>query len=392
MSKTRGIYERPKGSGNYYVRFVDENGKLHRKRVGSKRLAIDTYRKMKTEVYERRFFPDRYRRGGDIQFSIMIDDALQRSVHLRSYKEYKRAADWWKAALKGKTAREINPGDIERAISKRRQEVAPATVNRLLAFVKRAYNLALSDGSLDSNPVRKVKMLKENNRRVRYLSEDEEKSLRAELSEHDWPIVAVALHTGFRRANVFGLLWADVDLDAGNVTARNPKGGEDYHVPMNDDLREILAGLPTRSTSKWVFPSPTGKQALDAQNFRNLVFMPALKRASIAGFRWHDLRHTFATRLLMGVADLATVQSLLGHKTIEMTMRYAHLSSGHRRAAVQLLNASARTDTTTDTRTAVGNRTSPRRSKKVDSARKSQCARRELNPQPTDSKSAALSN
>jgi len=88
----------------------------------------------------------------------------------------------------------------------------------------------------------------------------------------------------------------------------------------------------------WVFPSETGKTPLDAQNFVSRVFLPALRRAKIGNFHWHDLRHTFASRLVMAGVDLRTVQELLGHKTLAMTLRYAHLSPAHQLEAVQRLN------------------------------------------------------
>jgi Phage integrase family len=87
-----------------------------------------------------------------------------------------------------------------------------------------------------------------------------------------------------------------------------------------------------------VFPSETGETPLDAQNFVNRVFLPALRRAKIGDFHWHDLRHTLASRLVMAGVDLRTVQELLGHKTLVMTLRYAHLSPEHQLEAVQRLN------------------------------------------------------
>ncbi len=100
----------------------------------------------------------------------------------------------------------------------------------------------------------------------------------------------------------------------------------------------------------WVFPSATGATPMDAQNFYNRTFLPALKAARIEGVTWHTLRHTFASRLAMAGVDLTTVMQLMGHKEIATTMRYAHLSPGHRFDAVQRLNRKP-TDTTTGTDT-----------------------------------------
>jgi integrase len=151
--------------------------------------------------------------------------------------------------------------------------------------------------------------------------------------------VVVALHTGLRRGEQFRLRWSEhVDFTTGIVTVADSKSEEPRHVPMNDTVRAVLRALPSRLKSRWVFPSETGETPLDAQNFVNRVFLPALRRAKIGDFHWHDLRHTFASRLVMAGVDLRTVQELLGHKTLVMTLLYAHLSPEHQLEAVQRLN------------------------------------------------------
>ena len=106
---------------------------------------------------------------------------------------------------------------------------------------------------------------------------------------------------------------------------------------MNDELRAILRRLPSRMRSRWVFPSETGETPLDPKNFTNRIYRPALRRAGIVDFTWHDLRHSFASRLTMGGVNIRTVQELLGHKSLRMTERYTHLSPAHKLDAVQRL-------------------------------------------------------
>ena len=116
----------------------------------------------------------------------------------------------------------------------------------------------------------------------------------------------MVLCAGFRRSNCFRLRWAeDVNFDSGSLRAHQPKGGSDY-------LRAILRPLPSRLRSPWVFPSDAGDTPLDSQNFINRIFRPALRRARITDFSWHDLRHTFASRLAMAGVDLRTIQELMG--------------------------------------------------------------------------------
>jgi integrase len=155
------------------------------------------------------------------------------------------------------------------------------------------------------------------------------------------------MHTGFRQGNLFQLRWQDVNFDTGVITVPRSKSGEAYSVPMNDEVREILRSLPSRLRGEWVFPNKKGSRPLGAKNFVRRVFKPAIKKAGIEDFHWHDLRHTFASRLVMAGVDIRTVQELMGHKTLAMTLRYSHLSPEHKLDAVQRL--CTRTDTTADT-------------------------------------------
>src|SRR5262249_40675131 len=197
---------------------------------------------------------------------------------------------------------------------------------------------AIRDGKAERNPVLARLFVKENNQRVRYLTDEEEARLRVAIGADEWPKVALALHTGLRQGNEFRLTWPDVNFDTRMIRARQSKSGEDYFVPMNDELRTILRSLPSRLRSLHVFPSEGGETPLDAKNYMHRVFVPALERAKIADFRWHDLRHTFASRLVMAGVDIRTVQELMGHRTLAMTMRYAHLTPAHKLDAVQRLS------------------------------------------------------
>jgi len=343
----RGVFERPKGSGIWWVRYHDEVGREHREKVGPKSLAGDVYRKRKTEIAERRFFPERIRRR-ETTLAEMLDDVVARSQHLRAIAEYERAARYWKTAFPGRTLGQITPGDIDRYAKRRALEVAPATINRQLSFLRRVFNVAIADGKAEKNPLRQVRFFKENNARVRFLTDQEETRLRDTIGESAWPTIAVALHTGLRRSEQFQLRWEHVDFATGLLTVPRSKHGEIRRVPMNDTVRDLLRKQPSRLKSPYVFPSTTGNTPIDPKNAMSRVFVPALKRAGIKNFHWHDLRHTFASRLVMAGVDLRTVQELMGHKTIAMTVRYSHLSPAHQLDAVQRLNRPA-TGTTTGT-------------------------------------------
>ncbi len=348
----RGIFERRAGSGVWWVRYHDEDGREHREKVGPKALALKVYQKRKNQIAERRYFPETIRRR-EVSLADMIDDFLARQKdRLRSYRGYERMGKDWKAELPGRSLRQVMPGDIERYVARRIPDVQPATINRHLAFLKRVYSVAIADGKAEQNPVKAVKLLKENNARTRFLSEDEQSKLFEELQPDEQPLVLVALHTGLRRGEQFTLRWEYVDLARRILTVPRSKSGELRRVPLNDEVLELLRGLPSRLKSPWVFPSTTGETPMDAQNFYNRVFVPALERAGIEDFHWHDLRHTFGSRLAMAGVDLRTLQEVMGHKTLAMTLRYAHLSETHQLEAVQRLNPKP-TGTATGTATNV---------------------------------------
>jgi integrase len=149
--------------------------------------------------------------------------------------------------------------------------------------------------------------------------------LRDVFEEPQWPVVAVAIHTGLRQSEQFNLRWENIDFANGIITIPRSKHGESRRVPMNDLVREVFRTRPNRLKGQYVFPSATDETPIDARNFVRRVFLPAVKKAGIDGFRWHDLRRTFASRLVMAGVDWRTVQELMGHKTVTMTLRYSHL-------------------------------------------------------------------
>lgn len=347
--RTRGIFERPKGSGIWWVRYHDQFGREHREKVGPKKLAGDVYRKRKTEIAEQRFFPEKFRRPRVLLADAITDYLGRNASRIRSFKEWSRVAHKWSEApeTKGKTLDEVRPADIERYRERRRQDgAAEATVNRELTCLRAVYRTAITDGKVERSPVLPRFFFRERNQRVRQLSDEEETALRAAVPARHLPKLDVALYTGFRRGNVLGLRWEDVNFASGLVWARSTKSGEDYAVPMNDALRATLQALPSRMRSVWVFPDRTGEQPVDGKRFDEKVFRPAVRRAGILDFRFHDLRHTFGSRLVQAGVHIRTVQELLGHKSLRMTERYTHLAPSQKADAVQAL---VRTGTPTGT-------------------------------------------
>jgi integrase len=185
------------------------------------------------------------------------------------------------------------------------------------------------------NPVRGVKLYKENNRRLRFLLVDEMRSLIDNCQPHLRPIVITALNTGMRVGEILGLRWDEVDFDRGQILVRTSKNGEPRHVEMNGLLADTLRQMQRRPQNPYVFGSRDGNPYADIRK----SFKSALAASGIAEFRFHDLRHTFASHLVMNGVDLMTVKELLGHKTIQMTLRYSHLSQGHKKKAVEAIGS-----------------------------------------------------
>lgn len=251
------------------------------------------------------------------------------------------------------------------------REVKRSTINRNIKSLRAALNRATEWGVLSAMPLGKIKFRAEDeNAVVRYLSDDEEARLRAALvardsarrdaraSANEWrrargykewaeyetytdhvtPLVLLALNTGLRRGELLQLRWRDLDLHRKMLTVRGEgaKTGQTRHVPLNSEATRVMkAWRPTVvDTDSCVFSGTKDEKPIVAVK---KAWRGALKAAKVTSFRFHDLRHTFASKLVMAGIDLNTVRELLGHKSIAMTLRYAHLAPEHKAAAVEAL-------------------------------------------------------
>lgn len=238
------------------------------------------------------------------------------------------------------THRKIDRWKIDRA-----SIVKPATLNRELASLKSALNRAVEWSLLDENPAKHVKAIKDDaGKRARYLDKKERKRLHKALKACESPylpvMVNLILHTGLRRGEVFSLCWEDIDLDAPilHVRAANAKSSKDRYIPLNKNAVTLLKGWRLRSGNRegLVFRNPAGYQLRDIKR----QWIKLMKAAEISDFRFHDLRHDFASRLVQASVDLYRVKDLLGHSTITLTERYSHLQPRHLLDAVQKLESS----------------------------------------------------
>lgn len=225
----------------------------------------------------------------------------------------------------------ITPEQIEAYKRKRLKVVKPATVNRDLAALKHALRLAVKWGYLEVSPADQVSGLKEPPGRVRYLTREEAARLTESCSKWLRPLVVAALHTGMRQGELLALEWDDVDMRRRQIRIPDSKTGDARVVPVNELLYNILSGLGPKEGN--VFKNRRGK----GYSWINSAFKNALARAGIKDFRFHDLRHTFASWLAMAGVPLSTIGRLLGQKTPQMTMRYAHLAPDYLADTVEVL-------------------------------------------------------
>jgi len=188
---------------------------------------------------------------------------------------------------------------------------------------------------------------------LRYLSKEECQALVNACDKqlkHLKPIVVMALNTGMRKGEILNLKWDNVDITHGFILLDHTKNGERREIPINATLKQTLEELykgttkrPRRIDVPYVFYDYTeGKPYLNVQR----SFVTACKNAKIRDFRFHDLRHTFASQLVMAGIDLTTIRELLGHKTLTMTLRYAHLAPSHKVKAVDILDQTLTTSRT----------------------------------------------
>lgn len=327
------IYQR-NGKGVWYIDY-SFNGRRVRRKVGtSKKMAQAVLKDIEVRIIKGDFLgvsgPKK------LLFDKLCEEYLNFSKANKASSSYRRDTISIKNLLRSFSIRllsTITASDLEHYKINRIREVSAATVNRELSCIKHMLNKAVHWGYLSQNPLRDVKDFKEPPARVRYLTDVEIEILLNCCYGHIKSIVIVALTTGMRKGEILNLKWQDIDLRNRVITIRDTKNNESRTIHMNETLYEMLRSLGPEIGEQYVFVKEDGKPFGDIRT----GFRAALRRAGIKNFRFHDLRHTFASKLVMNGVDIRTVQTLLGHKDITMTMRYSHLSNAHLREAVQKL-------------------------------------------------------
>jgi integrase len=331
-----GLYKRGKV---WWISFLCK-GKHYRKSTETedRKLAQRIHDKVKGEIAEAKWFEKLP--GEDKTFKEMMEKYLDEYASKRvSEKSFRGYAKKPISYLGDYTLSEVTPKTINEYKVKRRNDgVGPASINRELATMKKAFNLAIKEWEwIEKNPVARISMEEENNKRDRWLTIEEEEKLLKVCPSWLRELVIIALNTGMRLGEIISLEWKGVDLFRKTVTVLKSKNKEPRTIPINETVFEMLKGkAKVKSISGLAFHSPTHTK-LHITSVDH-AFKKAVKRTQIEDFRFHDLRHTFATRLIQAGKDLYKVQRLLGHKSPFMTQRYAHHYPESLRDAVEVLD------------------------------------------------------
>ena len=333
----RGLLSKPDASGKllWYVRLMHEGKERRFGSFPTKTKAREFYTKAKAEQHEGRFFPERYQHGGYETVATLIDRYLETAKTKKAYKDEQFFGRWWKAWFKDQRLNAITPQRIEEA----RQSLlkdgrTPQRVNRYQAWLRHVLNVAIRDGKLSQNPATKLKMFKEPKGRTRCLTPAEEAKLITALGQQYGVCARFALLTGLRQKEQFRLQWTDVDFERGVLTLISTKSGDVQYIPLNQEAHAFLRSLDSWQGSKWVFPSQNPATHMDPTKVRR-KYRKAVERAGIPWVTWHDLRHTFASRLAMRGVPMGTIAALLRHSTMALVKRYAHLSPTYLKEAVE---------------------------------------------------------
>lgn len=255
---------------------------------------------------------------------------------------------WWKQQIGSYSLSDITPSliaeyrdKLSHTITRHGKKMAPTTVIRYLAGLSHVLTLTSNEyGWITESPLKKVAKPKIGLLRARYLKDDERerllKACRESSNQYLYPVVILALATGMRKSEIMNLSLSSIDMINGRILLERTKNGERRLVPLKGHALEVIQVLIQEKQQNIVhlFPSKNKTQPIDLR----FPWEEALKKAGIKDFKFHDLRHSTASYLAMNGASLAEIAEVLGHKTLAMVKRYAHLSESHTANVVSRMN------------------------------------------------------
>jgi integrase len=249
---------------------------------------------------------------------------------------------WWKEQIGQYSLAEVSPPILVECRDSLLRSRSPATVVRYMAALSHVFTTAVNEWQwLEDSPMRKVKKPREPRGRVRFLTDEERPRLlqacKDSKNKYLYTCVVIALSTGVRKQELMQLKWSDLELDKGYLILHETKNGNRRRVPITGHAMDSLKqhAKIRRINTDLVFPGKDPSKPIDIRT----AFENALENAGISDFRWHDLRHSTASYLAMNGASLAEIAEVLGHKTLAMVKRYAHLTDDHVSSVVTSMNS-----------------------------------------------------
>ncbi len=323
------------GTKGWYYDF-SHKGKRYRKLAGATKTdALRVQEKVRSQVLNEEYQLTNQKK--DPRFEEFAGIYLLYRQHMRSIKRDELSIKHLKSFFKNRTLGSITGNDVRQYINQRlAQKSKPASINRELACLKHMYTCALEWEEAKTIQRPKIRLLPEPSGRTRYLTENEAATLLAHSPEFLRPIIFTALNTGMRKSEITSLKWSQVHIDdapAPFLELLQTKNNKNRFVPLNEDMIDLLATL-NKGDDDFVFH---GKQGMPIKYFKE-PWQKALQDAGIRDFKFHDLRHTFASHFLMKGGDLLSLKEILGHSSLKMVERYAHLASAHKQRQVNRLN------------------------------------------------------
>lgn len=334
------------GETHYRVQIRIKGHPVVRATFESKTKAKQWAQKTEVEIKDGRYFKTAESRKHTLRDAIVRyeRDVLSNKEGAKQDQQFR----WWREKLGDYSLADITPALIAEYRDRLNQtttrfgrKMRPTTVIRYLAALSHVFTVASTDwGWTEVQPLKRVSRPKVGQLRVRFLSGDElERLLRAckeDPCPYLYPVVVLALATGMRKSEIMTLTASSIDTSTGCIFLERTKNGERRRVPLKGHALALVQGLlwQKRQNLNYLFPSKNGQKPFDIR----CAWERALKRAAIADFKFHDLRHSAASFLLASGASLAEIAEVLGHKTLSMVKRYAHLSESHTAGVVEKMN------------------------------------------------------
>ena len=308
----------------------------------NKKLADAILAKVKVNIIEGRYFDTLEEEENERSFDELMEKYLNEiSINKTPRSERRDATSLQHLSpfFGGKTLAQITPKLISAyKVTRREEGAAASTTNKELGMLRHAFNIAIKDWEwCRETPFHRVSLERVDNKRVRYLTDEEFTHLVSFCPNWLRPIVLVARYTGIRRNNIAELRWQQVDLKRKMIILDHTKNGDCLGMPICETLMEVFRELDqVRHQSGYVFVLADGSRC--TADSISMAFRRACEKAEILNFRFHDLRHFFASSLVQKNVDLFRVQKLLGHRDSRMTQRYAHLNPENLREAISVLD------------------------------------------------------